>query len=768
MSRRPAPGSPLTEPVPVPLLDVVLVVDRSSPSLLVWETLLGEFEALLGRVGFANVRLRYLDCPADGDAGNEARPVVVGGGADALTGGPDLLVDPTGRRIFMVLTDGLGLVWRSGAAERALTSWCRTGPVAVVHLLPRHRWHRTGVAPRRVRLRAPGPVPPNSTLKIEFPEIWQDPFAPDPDDSAVAVPVLAFEARSLGWWARMVTGDSPGWLDASILSVGGSGQTPSDDVDDDDDDDDESTSEHAPGWDAVEHDADKPDAKELAHDRVMRFRSDASPAAYRLATHLAAAPLDPRFIRLLQRLFVPEAGPGHLAEILLSGLVRHANLPIDGRAASPVPLEFSEGVREALLAAQTRAETARVLYMVSEYYTGRTGSTSSLKDALAAPDTAPDSSVTVQTLPLARAELAVMRALSGPYAGRARRLGRTLAAFQRSLSAADARQAVGLDTRAQPRAEPPQTPPSPDINDHPDTVGSTMVDATAQPRHATDTRSEEPVAATTRQVSSPAATLSGEKASHARDGVPSSSSDATSPPIRGEHRQATAVPPVWGNVPPKNPNFTGRADLLTQVRDRLRRGATAAVLPHALHGMGGVGKSQIAVEYVYRHQDEYDVIWWIPAERPTQIRPPWSSSPSRLNLRVGTEANTRRARGARGAAEGRPYRRWLLIFDNAEEPGGASGPTCPPGAPATSSSPPATRSGTASLAPWRWMSSAETRARSCCAAVARNSPTPRPTGSPTPSVTCRSRWSRRPPGGRRPGCRRRNTCGCSRTSALNC
>jgi hypothetical protein len=73
-------------------------------------------------------------------------------------------------------------------------------------------------------------------------------------------------------------------------------------------------------------------------------------------------------------------------------------------------------------------------------------------------------------------------------------------------------------------------------------------------------------------------------------------------------------------LPPRNPNFTGRANLLTQLRRNLTSAHAAAVLQaQTVHGLGGVGKTQLAVEYAHRHATDYDLIWWITAEQPAAI-----------------------------------------------------------------------------------------------------------------------------------------------------
>jgi tetratricopeptide (TPR) repeat protein len=71
------------------------------------------------------------------------------------------------------------------------------------------------------------------------------------------------------------------------------------------------------------------------------------------------------------------------------------------------------------------------------------------------------------------------------------------------------------------------------------------------------------------------------------------------------------LPPVW-NVDRRNPAFTGRDDILNQVHEQLSDNRLVAV--RAVHGLGGVGKTQLAIEYAYRFSGEYDLVWWISAE----------------------------------------------------------------------------------------------------------------------------------------------------------
>lgn len=129
---------------------------------------------------------------------------------------------------------------------------------------------------------------------------------------------------------------------------------------------------------------------------------------------------------------------------------------------------------------------------------------------------------------------------------------------------------------------------------------------------------------------------------------------------------------IWGGVPQRNKNFTGRESQLTELRRRVSSDQTdvTAVLPHALQGLGGVGKTHLAIEYAYRYQSHYDLIWWIPADQPALVRSNLAALAPRLGLSEGGLLRVEDSVAAvlDALRRGEPYHRWLLIFDNADQP----------------------------------------------------------------------------------------------------
>ncbi len=141
---------------------------------------------------------------------------------------------------------------------------------------------------------------------------------------------------------------------------------------------------------------------------------------------------------------------------------------------------------------------------------------------------------------------------------------------------------------------------------------------------------------------------------------------------------------LWSNEnPPRNPHFTGRDAALEALRANLTREDRPYPATQLISGMGGVGKTEIATEYIYRHRDSYEIIWWIRAEHPDRVRDALVALGKRLELRpADTEGGRDRTIAAvlETLASGSPPS-WLLVYDNAEQPLELKRylPDCPPG-----------------------------------------------------------------------------------------
>jgi hypothetical protein len=126
---------------------------------------------------------------------------------------------------------------------------------------------------------------------------------------------------------------------------------------------------------------------------------------------------------------------------------------------------------------------------------------------------------------------------------------------------------------------------------------------------------------------------------------------------------AGGVPQVR-NIPARDPGFIGREELLETLRARLVAGDRPVAL--VLQGMAGVGKTQVAVEYAYRFADSYDVAWWVDCSEPGLIGEGFAA----LGVALGSVqpgAGTDLVRKT-VLAELLSRDRWLLVFDNAEDP----------------------------------------------------------------------------------------------------
>ena len=118
-------------------------------------------------------------------------------------------------------------------------------------------------------------------------------------------------------------------------------------------------------------------------------------------------------------------------------------------------------------------------------------------------------------------------------------------------------------------------------------------------------------------------------------------------------------------IPNRNPNFTGREKLLKDLEASLSQGSTTA-LTQAIHGLGGIGKTQLAIEYINRYKDNYKTLRWINSENVATLRTEFAAFAVELNLVDEDAEFDTKVNATRNWLETNSG--WLIVFDNVEKP----------------------------------------------------------------------------------------------------
>lgn len=119
------------------------------------------------------------------------------------------------------------------------------------------------------------------------------------------------------------------------------------------------------------------------------------------------------------------------------------------------------------------------------------------------------------------------------------------------------------------------------------------------------------------------------------------------------------------NLMPRNPDFSGREQALSQLAEGLQQAPQAITHSQAIAGLGGVGKSQLANEYAYRHRAEYAICRWLVSEGDA-IK--LSMESLAIDLGIDPKGLEIPALVRAVYAELNRYGSWLLIFDNVDTP----------------------------------------------------------------------------------------------------
>ncbi|WP_326762774.1 SAV_2336 family protein [Streptomyces phaeochromogenes] len=385
------------------LLDATLVVDDGA-SMAIWHDAAYELYQALHRLrAFGRIRLFGLGTDRADDVQLTSEPF--------RPGAPHASAPAGERHLILVLTDAVGEAWATGAAQRRLEAWARRGPLAVLQVLPQQLWQEVGLPTTQLMVSAPRPAVSNRYLRLRHPRLPRD-LLPVP---RLAIPVVeAVSGSPASSWARLVVAPAGeaalhvvdlhkvqgNMFDGSTeADHGDGGQTPRELVED----------------------------EQSAEQALDDFLGYASQPALRLAAHLACAgsALTIPLMRLIQRSAVPEAGPEHLAEVFLSGLLYphypkaadshgapngalpHDSLPWNRRAYA-YPPQLLGPLRELV----RRSEEQDTLDYVSRYLAHRRAS--AVAGMALISDPAGVLRASAQALPLARVERPATTRLSEP------------------------------------------------------------------------------------------------------------------------------------------------------------------------------------------------------------------------------------------------------------------------------------------------------------------------------------------------------------------
>jgi formylglycine-generating enzyme required for sulfatase activity len=410
--------NPVVKPEPERWLELAIVIEVTN-LVDVWHDTIAEFQHLMERHGaFRDVRTWQLKPNA---VGEPQLFLQTASGLNRNARSPKELLDASGRRLVLLLSDCTSRAWRSGKIPNLLELWSRENPVTIVQLLPERYWDRSALKlGYRVALRSrlPGALSRDWVVEGLSPQRRQR------LPVGLKFPVVTMQPQSLGEWARAIVAIGEQQTTGILLA-----------------------SQALQTNDSVELESEPLTAKQL----VRRFRSTASPQAQELADMMAVLPVNWSVIRLIQKNLLhktedalQETAALALAEIFLSGLLRPMLLAEgqDQGDKATQPYDFVEGVRDILLGAipiseaqEIGEEVATAIFRqlppevqerVAADIERRFGDSLSYFEAFLIPDLPWGEDARAEILPFARITGQVLRRWGGDYAVLAEELEQTV------------------------------------------------------------------------------------------------------------------------------------------------------------------------------------------------------------------------------------------------------------------------------------------------------------------------------------------------------
>ena len=338
---------PVFQNEPEPWLDLALVIDNS-PSMVIWSSTIKELKKILSGYGiFREARIWDLIVDDKGTVNLSSRY-----GKKERIHNPQQLVDPTRRRLILIVSDCVNPIWFDGSLLTTLKAWTKHQPLAIVQMLPNLMWQMTGLKIGAfVELSNLIPGTANRNLCIQELLIWKKLNL----ERGTKVPVLTLNPEVTSLWSDFTVGKygaiSPGFV-FPVKSE----------------------------FDRIPKPAKSAQAQivELsAEDRVKRFRSISSPTGRNLAGFLVSAPIITLpVVRLIQKLFLHDSEPVHVAEVFLGGILKptiHVT-----RETNPDGIVFDvadDDIRPILLEDFPWSDSVQVFKKISQFIEANLGKT---------------------------------------------------------------------------------------------------------------------------------------------------------------------------------------------------------------------------------------------------------------------------------------------------------------------------------------------------------------------------------------------------------
>ncbi len=377
---------PVFQPDQEPAFDLVLVVDESN-TMIFWQKTIQELQQLLEIQGaFRDVQVWGLT--------NQKGDIYLRRGTGKTARKhrhykPRFLIDPSGKRLFLLASDCVTDIWHNGKAFDMLKIWAQKNPVAIIQMLPQWLWQRTGLSfGAKVQFASLTPRIANQGLLIKKILLWDDiDFR-----TGTKIPIFTLEEDSARTWSKMIAGKS----DANVTGF----VFPSD---------------FTPLDEAI---SSTPETEEIetTEEITSNFRRTASPIARKLASLLSAAPvITLPIVRIVQEKMLKESQQVHVAEVFLGGILKPKQKITSETNPDEIEFDFiNQEVRDNFLQAAPVTDSLEIIDAISAYFAKKIGKTlREFKAFLRNPSQVNNENIEIKPFALLTAK--VLKRLGGDY-----------------------------------------------------------------------------------------------------------------------------------------------------------------------------------------------------------------------------------------------------------------------------------------------------------------------------------------------------------------